>query len=184
MYDMNSGYNGYKMSNRASQAYDNGEKPLSKWTKEDIIDGVKVYSKENKVPFTMSVLMKAPKSVLVELVLSRSSWHHTSSYANKTDFYSIDEYALDKLTDERVNEAIAQSKRFKKEEPIANRYKGTIKYLEWSGTKKHPKATECELKDVFIEEKGCFYIVTSETGTVLLKKKIGSNGTHVIKNKD
>ena len=33
MNNMNSGYNGYSMSNRAVEAYYNGEKPLSKWTK-------------------------------------------------------------------------------------------------------------------------------------------------------
>lgn len=42
-------YIGQKMSVRACEAYDNGEKPLSKWTKADIIDEVlKERKKEGK----------------------------------------------------------------------------------------------------------------------------------------
>lgn len=33
MYNYNSGYSGFSMSNRAVEAYENGEKPISKWTK-------------------------------------------------------------------------------------------------------------------------------------------------------
>ena len=37
MWNMNSGYSGYSMSNRAVDAYEDGEMPLSKWTKKMII---------------------------------------------------------------------------------------------------------------------------------------------------
>ena len=33
MFNMNSGYHGFSMSNRAIEAYNNDEKPFSKWTK-------------------------------------------------------------------------------------------------------------------------------------------------------
>lgn len=36
MWNMNSGYSGYSMSNRAVDAYEDGEMPLSKWTKKII----------------------------------------------------------------------------------------------------------------------------------------------------
>lgn len=35
MWNMNSGYSGYSMSNRAVDAYEDGEMPLSKWTKKN-----------------------------------------------------------------------------------------------------------------------------------------------------
>ena len=35
------GYNGWSMSNNAVAAYEDGEKPLSKWTKADIFDAIK-----------------------------------------------------------------------------------------------------------------------------------------------
>lgn len=176
---MNSGYNGYSMSNRAREAYENGEKPLSKWTKADIMQEVKDFSAENKLSFTMSLLAKAPKAVITDLVLIKSSWHHTSSFVNRTDFYKIDTNILSKLTDERIEEAIESHKTIANAEPYIIKYKGTIEYLEWSGTRNHPKATKCELKDVNIEEKGCFYLITDASGNLILKKKIGSNGTYV-----
>ena len=36
------GYNGYSMSNNAVSAYDNGEKPLSKWRKSDILEEIEI----------------------------------------------------------------------------------------------------------------------------------------------
>lgn len=35
-----------------------------------------------------------------------SSWHHTSSHYNKTDFYSIDEEAIDSLSPDTINHLI------------------------------------------------------------------------------
>ena len=43
MYNMNSGYSGYSMSNRAVEAYESGEKPLSKWTKTEISKFINAY---------------------------------------------------------------------------------------------------------------------------------------------
>jgi len=40
-------------------------------------------------------------------------------------------------------------------------------YLEWSGTRKHPKATKKILTNVNIEEKGSFYYVTDDNGIPL-----------------
>ena len=34
------GYNGWSMSNNAVEAYANGEKPLSKWSKADILEAI------------------------------------------------------------------------------------------------------------------------------------------------
>ena len=39
------GYNGWSMSNNAVAAYEDGEKPLSKWTKADIFDAIKEQEK-------------------------------------------------------------------------------------------------------------------------------------------
>lgn len=181
MFNMNSGYSGYSMSNRAVEAYDNGEKPLSKWTKADMLEVIEAYISGKDMAFNMTSLKKAPKVVIAELVLIKSSWHHTSSYCNATEFYAINLDILDQLTDEKIKKAVEAHRKSLAEAPSVNRYKGTIQYLEWSGTRNHPKATKCELSDVNIEEKGCFYIVTDDSGNILLKKKIGSNGTSVTK---
>lgn len=172
MFNMNSGYTGYSMSQRATEAYENDEKPLSKWTKSEIIDRIKDLDKEKAQAFS-----KVKLSVLKNTVLRYSSWHHTSSKCNKTDFYEVSAEIVEEMT---IDEIIALSKKKEeKVEPPTNKYKGSIKYLEWSGTRKHPRAIEHKLEDVYIEEKGCFYLVTNDDGKLLVKKKIGSNGTFV-----
>ena len=50
MFNINSGYHGFSMSNRAIEAYNNGEKPFSKWTKQDILDVIEEYKQESDDP--------------------------------------------------------------------------------------------------------------------------------------
>lgn len=171
MFNMNSGYSGYSMSQRATEAYKNGEKPLSKWTKSEIISRIKDIDKEKAQAFS-----KVKLSVLKDTILRYSSWHHTSSRCNRTNFYEVSTEIIEEMAiDDILN---LTKKKDVKEEPV-NKYRGTIRYLEWSGTRKHPKATEHKLEDVWIEEKGCFYLVTNDKGELVIKKKIGSNGTYV-----
>jgi hypothetical protein len=168
----NSGYNGYSMSNRAVEAYSNGEKPLSKWTKAEIISAV------SEIDSDKAELLKSVKALtLKEKVLYCSSWHHTSSRYNKTNFYRIDEDFINGLTEEDIAEMALENRNEKKK---SKTYKGDIFYIEWSGTRNYPKAEEKCLSNVNIEERGAFYYVTDDAGTELLKKKIGSNGTRVV----
>lgn len=84
MFDSkNSGYYGYSMSQRAKEAYDNGEKPLSKWTKSDILES---YPKE-----VQEKLKKFNLQTLKYWCLYQSSWHHTGSHCQETNFYKIHE---------------------------------------------------------------------------------------------
>ena len=71
--------------------------------------------------------------------LYQSSWHHTSSYYNETDFYSIDEDKVAALTDEEINEAVELS-RIPKEKPTEERWR--CEYLEWYGTRNHPQCSK------------------------------------------
>lgn len=172
MWNMNSGYEGYSMSTRAVEAYESGEKPLSRWTKEEIISAIADLDEKKAELFK-----KVTLPVLKDQVLSFSSWHHTSSHCNRTDFYSINEAYVERISEDEI---LALCKEKKKAEVKSYTYKGTIRYLEWSGTRRHPKAKEKILENVDIEERGCFYYVFDETGKQILKKKIFSNGTRVI----
>lgn len=161
------GYNGFSMSNNAVSAYENGEKPLSKWTKKDILSGIKAIDVELKCDF--SKLQKAPVKVLKDLCLYCSSWHHTSSHYNKTDFYSIDEDKVENLTDEQIEDAILSSKHIE-EKPAEEKWK--CAFLEWSGSRKHPKATE--VIEIGVVKGDWFY---REDGS---KKKTTANGFRFI----
>lgn len=123
-----------------------------------------------------NMLTALPLNVLKDKLLYKSSWHHTSSMYNRTDFYAVDEDVVEDLTQDAVNEwrNIPPA-----EKPSTTSYRGAIDYIEWTGTRKHPKANKQRLDNVNIEERGSFYIVTDNDGREILRKKIGSNGTYV-----
>lgn len=138
-----SGYNGYSMSNNAVSAYNNGMMPRSKWTKAAIIAA---YADLGADPDLIVALRKAPAAAVKDACLYKAEWHHTSCWYNSTDFYAVDE----DVTTERIatySAAHAAEKSVKPEAPASEVWE--IKYLVWSGTRKHPKATEhtavCEI---------------------------------------
>lgn len=135
------GYNGWSMSNNAVDAYENGEKPLSKWRKSDIFEAIEE-TEEIELKCSIEKLRKLPVKVLKEVCLHYSSWHHTSNHYNQTDFYSLDEISIENLTDKKIDELIAEYKASKKEEKKQIEEKWKCAFLEWSGSRKHPKATE------------------------------------------
>lgn len=127
------GYKGHSMSNNAVAAYANGERPYSKWTKADILDEL------TAMEYHSELVKELTASELKALFLRRSSWHHTSSHFNRTDFYSI----TDDVNDAMIQWMIDQRtpKQPKKASPLI---KAKVHYLEWAGTRKHPKAIEHE----------------------------------------
>jgi hypothetical protein len=171
MFNKNSGYTGFSMSNRAAEAYTNGEKPYSKWTKREILEKVREISADKE-----QLLSRLPLNTLKDTVLVRTSWHHTSSRCNRTDFYSVSDEAVQNFSEDQVTELCQKTT---SEKAASLRYPGEIRYLEWSGTRAHPHAETIVLKDVMIEERGSFYYIY-KNGEEILKKKIGSNGTEII----
>lgn len=134
------GYSGWSMSNNAVEAYENGEKPLSKWRKSYILEAIE--DSEMKLKCSIAKLRKLPVKILKEVCLCYSSWHHTSNRYNETDFYSLDEERIENLTDDKIDELLIEYKANKNEEvkPIEEKWK--CAFLEWGGTRKHPTATE------------------------------------------
>lgn len=165
------GYNGFSMSNNAVEAYSNGEKLLSKWTKADIFDTIE--EQEVELKCSIEKLKKLPVKVLKEVCLIYSSWHHTSNHYNKTDFYSLDVDRIENLTDDKIEELLLNHKADKKAESKPLEEKWECAFLEWSGSRKHPVATEV------IEEgtiKGDWFY--RKDGS---KKKTTANGFRFIK---
>lgn len=160
MKDMNSGYSGYSMSKRATEAYAIGERPLSKWTKTLILEEA-----ERIIPGSKAILKPLRKKELANLLLYKSSWHHTSSYANRTDFYSLDEEKIEKLAEAQVDQIIT-ARSSQKDEVKPERWH--CRYLVWSGSRSHPKSKEVEADGTI---KGLFF--TADDGT---RKKITAKG--------
>lgn len=168
MWNMNNGYHGFSMSKRAVEAYKDGERPLSQWTKEDIIEEVEGYGK-----FTEEVLRKYPKAVLIDYFLEYSSWHHTGKYCKETSFYSIrtehaEDGSIDDLNELRL-ELVNKRKKERKEKLKAQ--KARVRYLEWVGSRAHPRTKDIDAYAVIIGKWA--YL---EDGR---KKSVDSNGFHL-----
>lgn len=78
----------FSMSRNARDAYKGGEMPLSKWTKTAMLEAARELDQEGD---KMPVLQKLTTSALRVLLLENSSWHHTSSRYNITNFWRVDE---------------------------------------------------------------------------------------------
>lgn len=165
------GYNRFSMSNNAVAAYEDGEKPLSKWTKTDIFDAIN--EREVKLKCSIEKLKKLPVKVLKEICLTYSSWHHTSNHYNKTDFYSLDIDRIENLTDDKIEELLLDYKANKKVESKPSEEKWKCAFLEWSGSRKHPVATEVIEEGII---KGNWFY--RKDGS---KKKTTANGFRFIK---
>lgn len=161
------GYDGYSMSNNARDAYSDGEKPISKWTKSEILKSVSEIR-----PDIVENLKKIDVKTLKSKLLFQSSWHHSSKYYNKTDFYSLDVDVIQELTNEEIQEMLSSKNEQSKQEQIKSE-KYLCRYLVWGGTRKHPKAHEEESEG---EIKGNWFYLPDGR-----KKSITSNGFSIVK---
>ncbi len=134
------GYHNYSMSNNAVQAYSDGEKPLTKWTKSELLDCLSSEQQE----FCRRLTLQELRQELLEY----AGWHHTSNYYNKTRFYAISEEAVQELTEDKVATIIeCRATREKKStcEPVVEMYiTALVRYDEWEGSRKHPKLVHKE----------------------------------------
>lgn len=166
-------YVGQRMSERAVIAYENSEKPLSKWTKTAIINTVLDYRDD----FEYDELKKYSKDAL-KVFLAYSSWHHTGTYFNETEFYSLDEDFIELSKEEIIetlNNRMSELKKYKGLKKVEILQKCFITYVEWEGTRKHPKAVDREAYGII---KGNW--VYTEYG----KKSLNGKYVHVVKEFD
>lgn len=173
------GYDGWSMSNRARRAYEDGEKPLSRWTKKELLDELEAQAKHDGVKFNRSELNKISAATLKDEFLTQSSWHHTSSHYNRTDFYSVDWNKLDDVADPKKMKSLRETDEWRKERKQRDRKEAEkeetweVEYLEWSGTRKRPKATEVQATGVI--KGNWFYLPDGK------KKSVNARGFHKIR---
>lgn len=79
------GYIGKSMSVNAKNAYESGERPESKWTKDLMIREIE----ENIDNVDSDVLHSLTKEELFREYFEESGWHHTGALYNKTYFYKL-----------------------------------------------------------------------------------------------
>lgn len=142
--DMNSGYVGWGMSKRACEAYSDGERPKSKWTKGDMLEALRSVAADMNV-LLPTQLAKLRKKTLFAYLFTCSSWHHTSICCNETDFYSVDREAVESLTDEKVRRWLSEDSECVEAErkaPVADSEFVRIRFTEWVGQGRHKSPIE------------------------------------------
>ena len=95
-YDQ-AGYCGSSMSERAREAYEDGEMPKSKWTKAVMVAALQEWCDDNDRVLNDDV-EKMRKDAIWSRFFKWKSWHHTGKFANETDFYGIDEDAAEEAS--------------------------------------------------------------------------------------
>jgi len=111
----------------------------------------------------------------VKAVLEPGEWHHTSKMYNCTDYFDLD--TAQEESAEEGRDLIAEITAASKPAP-AVRYRADVEWLEWSGSRKHPRAMECSAENIEVEEKGDWYIFHFADGTTKRKHQ-DSTGTFV-----
>ena len=182
------GYKGLKRSTRAKEAYEGGEMPATKWTKEALLKGI-------AEAFGDEVAEKAQKLSKLELVnvfLDTSSWHHVGAFATPVWFYKIAEdrtaeeasRIVDQLIEQKTEQK-AEKKAEKKEEKKAEKKeekkavflkiiadRNISKYRRWTNWKKFTYFCIAKEGDKFAE------IIADDSQA--LESKIKIDGKHVL----
>ena len=113
------GYIGKSMSVNAYEAYSREERPISKWTKKQILSDISDFlNMEDRKIIGLEKMKKAD----LMIYLKSTGYHHTGKFFNTTYFYALDEEYIinhsEEMTDEeikardqaRINERIKQEK--------------------------------------------------------------------------
>lgn len=171
------GYYGYSMSNNAMDAYDEGKRPLSQWDKSAMVRALNKAVADKEISVELADwFKKVPLWFFKEVALRSDEWHHSSSYFNKVDFYELNVDALVGHQDisfwQKWLDILRSSRKAEKERAKAER-RARCKYLTWSGSRRHPKATEHEAEGVI---RGDWFYPEGED----FKKNIYANGFEIL----
>lgn len=112
---------------------------------------------DGRFPATVLAKRLGVKAGAIKALLSPSEWHHTSKFYNSTDYF-LEESAL---------EIIDELKAWKEPVKGEDRFESCHgQYLEWSGTRNHPRAKVIEFKDTLVTRKGDWFTLHLPSGPV------------------
>lgn len=104
------GYLGSSMSVRAAEAYEQGEMPISRWTKTAIIQAVKDYCFDFDLAYDPDIENNT-KAELVKEFLEYKSWHHSSRTAREVEFFGLNEDAVCRSFEQMSQEQVIERDR-------------------------------------------------------------------------
>lgn len=155
-----------------------------------------IYAEENLV-FPASILSKKLKvtTEAIKSLLSPCEWHHTSSWYNSVDYY--DGSLLIPLSHNEIPDFCDEDDLFEAAEILLNlrSYRSpkktgwidedcTVEWIEWSGSRRRPKAIEHREEHCKVEFNGrSTHKITTPSGYIFSKRE-GANGFHVYRIKN
>jgi hypothetical protein len=128
------------MSVRAANAYERGERPISRWSKRAILDAA---LNEGFGADDEKKLAAYPLPALRAALLSPSGWHHTSK------MFDADPADADALFP-RLDALAADARQAKAEHDEARPVKALIEYGEWEGSRSHPRLVTSTSRAVIV----------------------------------
>ena len=97
-------------------------------------------------------------------------WHHSGSFAAHVNYYSLDQIYACRRT---LREAIAARKAAPKS--AGEKHDGcTAEWLEWTGDRRHPRATDHRAENIAATVKGRFVTLHLPAGDI--RKQLGARG--------
>lgn len=139
----------------ASTAYRQGEKPLTKINMDDINYLKQFLNTNYRIPLNIKITLKKYREYLKKS--GRPSWHRTSLYGNKTNFYSfaytisdgkvtdLRDLQIDQVNELKLNEFLyyisqeSESKNSKENENQPEYYYADVSVGVWEEVKHKPK---------------------------------------------
>lgn len=143
-----SGYSGFSKSNNAVAAEADGRFPAS----------------------VVARRLKVPTEYVRERIGTRE-WHHSSKFYNCVSYYDIAECA-EWLDSEEGRSDFAEWRAAQKPRQASTRTGCRVEWLEWVGTRNHPRAIKRNADGCTVTDKGgAFLEILLPNGRTLKKKK-------------
>lgn len=142
------GYLGSSMSVRAAEAYEQGEMPISRWTKTAIIQAVKDYCFDFDLAYDPDIENNT-KAELVKEFLEYKSWHHSSRTAREVEFFGLNEDAVCRSFEPMSEEQIIERDRQIADERAA--LEARLQFMQ-SREKEFKQKFECDPSSVLAYE--------------------------------
>ncbi|RHG58995.1 hypothetical protein [Coprococcus comes] len=166
------GYLGSSMSVRAAEAYEQGEMPISRWTKTAIIHAVKDYCFDFDLAYDPDIEKKT-KAELAKEFLEYKSWHHSSRTAREVEFFGLNEDAVCRSFEQMSEEQIIERDRQMADERAA--LEARLQSMQ-SREKEFEKKFECDPSSVLayeaIHPEMCERFISRRKNTEMIKYRL------------